>query len=355
MRVRPAAIGRARVALAGGARVCCRRTSAASPTGSACSSSSASCRPAGAEPPDAPGELADAVTALRLATAGAIAAGPGRLRAARLAAVRHPRRRFRSPRRSRRRGGAARSRFAGGWPRDLRERLALADDDPELGEALDRWELSLFQAEPFRSEQLRESLGALLGGADGLWAAARARAALLLGSRRAERAELLAALRDARARRGRGAAGCRCGAACLVEMLLHGDRARLVDWLDDALLGVRPRPAGYFARIAGLGPQGSAAGRVGALGTHSARSRHPRGTRRRLPSNMDEARALLERLERIEALDRAGAHPAEVLGELRGLVGEAERCTRRQTQEAGPAPPPAGGGSDTRGAPLAHR
>ena len=30
----------------------------------------------GAEPPDAPGELADAVTALRLATAGPIAAGP---------------------------------------------------------------------------------------------------------------------------------------------------------------------------------------------------------------------------------------------------------------------------------------
>ena len=31
---------------------------------------------------------------------------------------------------------------------------ALADDDRELGEALDRWELSLFQDGPFRSEQL---------------------------------------------------------------------------------------------------------------------------------------------------------------------------------------------------------
>ena len=39
------------------------------------------------EPPDAPGELADAVSALRLATAGPVAAGPVALRAARLAAA----------------------------------------------------------------------------------------------------------------------------------------------------------------------------------------------------------------------------------------------------------------------------
>ena len=55
---------------------------------------------------------------------------------------------------------------------DLLPRLALADDDPELGEALDRWELSLFQDGPFQAEQLREALAALLGGNDGLWAAA---------------------------------------------------------------------------------------------------------------------------------------------------------------------------------------
>ena len=39
--------------------------------------------------------------------------------------------------------------------RDCLERLALADADAPLAEALDRWELSLFQTEPFRSEQLR--------------------------------------------------------------------------------------------------------------------------------------------------------------------------------------------------------
>jgi hypothetical protein len=70
---------------------------------------------------------------------------------------------------------------------------------------------------------------------------------------------------------------------------------------------------------------------------------------------MDESRALLERLERIEALDRAGARPAALLDELRGLVGEAERCARREGREAGPAPTPEDPESGTRGAPLARR
>ena len=63
---------------------------------------------------------------------------------------------------------------------DLLARLGRAEEDPELAEALDRWELSLFADEPFRSEQLREALAALLGGPDGLWAAS-VRAAVLLG------------------------------------------------------------------------------------------------------------------------------------------------------------------------------
>jgi hypothetical protein len=36
----------------------------------------------------------------------------------------------------------------------------------------------------------------------------------------------------------------------LVEALAHGDRAQLIGSLDEALLGVRPRPAGYFAALA---------------------------------------------------------------------------------------------------------
>jgi len=45
---------------------------------------------------------------------------------------------------------------------------------------------------------------------------------------------------------------------------------------------------------------------------------------------MDEARAVLRRLERIEALDREGAHPQHLLAELRALVDEAEAWARRE-------------------------
>jgi len=46
---------------------------------------------------------------------------------------------------------------------------------------------------------------------------------------------------------------------------------------------------------------------------------------------MDEARAVIERLERIEALDaRPDADPDTVLDELRALVVEAERWARRE-------------------------
>jgi hypothetical protein len=50
---------------------------------------------------------------------------------------------------------------------------------------------------------------------------------------------------------------------------------------------------------------------------------------------MEEARAVLERLERIEALDRAGAEPAELLVELRALLVEAEEWSREEGGDAG--------------------
>ena len=62
--------------------------------------------------------------------------------------------------------------------------LGRADGDPELAEALDRWELSLFQHEPFRAEQLRAALRALLG------ATAPLRAAVLLEAPGRARVEL---------------------------------------------------------------------------------------------------------------------------------------------------------------------
>jgi hypothetical protein len=193
------------------------------------------------EPPDAAGELADAVSALRLATAGAIAAGP----------VVFERLDFRplqispllpiaatQPRGEATRLDAVRGRLAA----DLRERLPLADGDRELGEALDRWELSLFAQEPFRSAQVREALTALLGGGDGAWAAAF-RAAVLLGEKTHERVDLLAQLR-AETVGGQGRDAVR---RALVETLLHGGRAELVRTLDETLLGVRPRPALFLA------------------------------------------------------------------------------------------------------------
>ena len=82
---------------------------------------------------------------------------------------------------------------------------------------------------------------------------------------------------------------------------MHGDRAQLVASLDESILGLRPRPD--FV--------------------DTSAHRHARA--RRLASiGMDEARAVLARLDRIEALERDGAPPGALLEELRGLVQAAE-------------------------------
>jgi hypothetical protein len=49
---------------------------------------------------------------------------------------------------------------------------------------------------------------------------------------------------------------------------------------------------------------------------------------------MDEARAVLARLERIEALDRAGAPARTMIDELRALVVEAEAWVRAEPAPA---------------------
>ena len=189
------------------------------------------------EPPDAAAELADAVTALRLATAGAIAAGPvvferldfRPLRISPLLPIAAT-----QPRGDATRLDKIRARLAA----DLRAKLTLADSDRQLGEALDRWELSLFSEEPFRSAQVRESLTCLLGEDGGEWAAAM-RAAVLLGDKTRARSELLDALRAERL----GADARDAVRRTLVEALLHGNRGELLVALDDTLLGLRPRPS----------------------------------------------------------------------------------------------------------------
>jgi hypothetical protein len=49
---------------------------------------------------------------------------------------------------------------------------------------------------------------------------------------------------------------------------------------------------------------------------------------------MDESRAVLERLARIERLDRRRAQPSELLGELRELLVEAEAWSRKEGGDA---------------------
>ena len=188
--------------------------------------------PAGTlEGPDAPGELADAVTAIRLATAAPVAAGPvlferldwrpfGIRPVLPIAATPPP-------------GEPTRlDPFRAAVAADLRVRLAVADDDLRLGDALDRWELALFQTDPFRAEQLRHALDGALGEGDGQWAAVM-RGAALLGDTAGERAALVDRLREP---------SCELLRQLLVAVLLNEDRRALVRELDDVLLGSPPRP-----------------------------------------------------------------------------------------------------------------
>ena len=183
------------------------------------------------EPPDAPGEFADAITAIRLATSAPIAAGPvlferldwrpygirpvvpiaatqpagepERLDSFRAASHRPP------------------------------ARLEEVDDDPELGEAIDRWELSRFQDGPFQAEQLRESLAALLGGQRRLVGRG--------GSRRRP------ARRDAAWTGGAAGTALRgSGPGCCSPGDRRDDPARrsrgALKSLDESILGLRPAP-----------------------------------------------------------------------------------------------------------------
>ena len=290
---------------------CCRGTSAASPIAWWSSSSGASSTPA-SPPPDAAAEIADAVSALRLTTAAAVAAGPvlfetldgrpfGIQPVLPIAATQPP-------------GESSRlDTFRTPIAVDVLEALGDADGDPELAEALDRWELSLFQSEPFRGEQLRAALRSLLGDtlAD----------ALLCPAWRG-RARARGAVRGAhRPRRGRRGDDDR-------------DRRRAARSRRGPPLA-RSRPARRTTSIASCSgstraTRAAAAVRRGCADAPTARIRYPVATGARATvERMDESSAILERLERIEALDRgaAEAQPSSsswVRPSLRaGCLGEA--------------------------------
>jgi len=197
---------------------------------------------AGDEPPDAPSEIADAVSALRLTTAAALAAGPvlfetldarpfGIRPVLPIAAT--------QPLGEPSRLDAFRAPIAV----EVHAALGDADGDPELAEALDRWELSLFQNEPFRSEQLRGSLLALLGETWPL------RSAVLVAEDGGAREELH---RHFVALAGGGVASPAAVDAtrrALVMVLRSRDRVELVHELDRDLLGLPRRPAARAAAV----------------------------------------------------------------------------------------------------------
>jgi hypothetical protein len=186
---------------------------------------------AGEAPPDAAGEIADAVSALRLTTTAAVAAGPvmfetldgrpfGIQPVLPIAATQPP-------------GESSRlDAFRAPIAVDVLAALADADGDPALSDALDRWELSLFQAEPFRAEQLRAALASLLGET---WPM---RACVLLGDDPRTREELHGELSGLAAGAGVTTAGVDAARRAVVAVLCSRDRDRLTHELDRELLGL---------------------------------------------------------------------------------------------------------------------
>jgi hypothetical protein len=186
---------------------------------------------AGAPPPDAAAEIADVVSALRLTTMAAVAAGPvmfetldGRpfgiqpvLPIAATQPLGEPSRldAFRAP-----------------IAVDVLDALGQADGDPELAEGLDRWELSLFQSEPFRSEQVRAALQSLLGES---WPM---RACILLVEDAHAREELYAELSGLAAGDSATPAALDAVRRVVVAVLRSRDRDSLARDLDRELLGL---------------------------------------------------------------------------------------------------------------------
>jgi hypothetical protein len=194
------------------------------------------------EPPDAPAEIADAVSAIRLTTAAALAAGPvlfetldGRPFGIRpvlpIAATQPP-------------GEPSRlDTFRTPIAVEVLAALGRADGDPALAEALDRWELSLFQNEPFRAEQLRASLSALLGDTWPL------RCSILLAEDGGAREELYAQLGALAGGEPAGPGAVDAVRRALVAVLRSRDRAELVHELDRELLGLPRRSAAWAQAV----------------------------------------------------------------------------------------------------------
>ena len=179
------------------------------------------------QPPDAALEFGLAVSALRLATPGAVAAGPvlfERLDWRPYGVRPIPPLAAQVPSGEPTRLDPFRARLAAA----LQARLAEPPSEPDL-------------------------LEALLGCDEGPWAAAM-RAAVLLGEAPRDRGELLISFRALLGGDGPGGRAEDAVRRAIVETLLHDSRDELVRALDDSLLGLRPRPQlTAAARVAAAG------------------------------------------------------------------------------------------------------
>jgi hypothetical protein len=119
--------------------------------------------------------------------------------------------------------------------------------DHDLLEALERFEIALFNRGPLRADELSEALILLLGGEDGGYAAAL-RASALLGESPADRGELLETLRGLVDGDGPGGRAEDVVRRALIESVLCDSREQLVRSLDEALLGARPYPGSTSSR-----------------------------------------------------------------------------------------------------------
>jgi hypothetical protein len=197
---------------------------------------------AGEAPPDAAGEIADAVSALRLTTMAAVAGGPvmfetldgrpfGIQPVLPIAATQPP-------------GESSRlDAFRTPIAVEVLAALGDADGDPELADALDRWELSLFQSEPFRSEQIRAALASLLGET---WPM---RCCVLLADDAHAREELYGELTALAAGDSATPATVDAARRAVVAVLRSRDRDRLAHDLDRELLGLGRRPAPHAIAV----------------------------------------------------------------------------------------------------------
>jgi hypothetical protein len=191
---------------------------------------------AGEAPPDAGAEIADAVSALRLTTMAAVAGGPvmfetldgrpfGIQPVLPIAATQPP-------------GEPSRlDAFRAPIAVDVLAALGDADGDPELADALDRWELSLFQSEPFRGEQIRAALVSLLGET---WPM---RACVLLVDDPDAREGLFGELTGLHAGEAATPATIDAARRAVVAVLRSRDRERLAHDLDRELLGLERQRA----------------------------------------------------------------------------------------------------------------